>query len=192
MSGKHSPPRFGRSRRSRARRAGRRGLLGWWLLWRVPALALIVMAAWWFLFRPIAQEQGWVRIDASFALCGEGARAAGCVIDGDTVVLADGEARRRIRFTGFDAPELEGECEAERVLARAARSRLHLWLAEGAFEWNGADDPPRDRYGRELRAARRIGPEGEREYLAATMIASGLAAAPEWGQPPRDWCAQGS
>lgn len=188
MPGKHSPPRFRRSPKTRRRGAGGRGFLGWWLLWRVPALALIVMLAWWFIFRPIAQEQGWVRVDHNFALCGDGTRAAGCVIDGDTLVLGSGRALRRIRLTGFDAPELDGACEAERALAQAARGRLHQWLEQGSFEWNGADDPPRDRYGRELRAARRIGPEGGRELLADAMIASGLASSRNWGEPPRNWC----
>lgn len=146
------------------------------------------MLAWWFVFRPIAQEQGWVRVDTSFALCGEAARATGCVIDGDTLVLGFGREQRRVRLTGFDAPELDGQCEAERALAQAARLRLHQWLGEGAFEWNGADDPPRDRFGRELRAARRTSPGHQREPLAETMIASGLASSRAWGEPPRDWC----
>lgn len=165
----------------------------WWMLWRVPILALVVMLAWWFVFRPVAQEQGWVRVEASFALCGaprdpDEPRAHGCVIDGDTLALGSGSTQRRIRLTGFDAPELDGPCEAERELAEAARVRLHEWLARGEFEWNGAEDPPRDRYGRELRSARRSDLGGSREYLAETMIASGLAAPREWGQVPRDWC----
>lgn len=188
MSGEHSPPRFRRPRKSRATRARRRGLLGWWLLWRVPALALIVMLAWWFVFRPLAQEQDWERVDASFALCGEGARGEGCVIDGDTLVLGFGQEQRRIRLTGFDAPELDGRCEPERARALAARLRLHQWLGEGPFEWDGGDDPPRDRFGRELRAARRTASGGERELLAETMITSGLATSRAWGEPPRDWC----
>lgn len=146
------------------------------------------MLAWWFIVRPIAQEQGWVRVDASFALCGEGPRARGCVIDGDTVVLGSGSAQRRIRLTGFDAPELDGACDAESALAEAAKLRLHQWLGEGTFEWNGADDPPRDQYGRELRSVRRVVRGGEREYLADVMIASGLASERSWGEGPRDWC----
>lgn len=183
MSRRNSRPRFARERRS-AR--------GWWLLWRVPTLVLVVMAAWWFLLRPIEQEQGWVVVDEGFALCsgGGGERKEGCVVDGDTVVLGFGNARRRIRFTGFDAPEMDGACEAESELALAARDRLHDWLSEGAFEWNGAGDPPRDRYGRELRRARRARPDGSYEELADIMIASGLAAASGWGSEPRDWCSR--
>lgn len=188
MPRRNPRPRFKRS--SSGGPPGRRWRLrDWWLLWRVPILALIVMVAWWFIFRPISQEQGWVAVDEGFALCsGRGERQPGCVVDGDTVVIGFGSERRRIRLIGFDAPELDGACKAERDLAIIARARLHQWLSEGAFEWNGADDPPRDRYGRELRRARRIGTEGRSEELADTMIASGLAAASGWGVEPRNWC----
>lgn len=172
------------------KRPTRRSRLGaWWLLWRVPTLLLIVMALWWFLFRPIAQEQGWVEVTTSFAICAEpGPRAQGCVVDGDTVVVGFGGEQRRIRLTGFDTPELDGACEAERELAQVARARLHRWLNRGAFEWNGADDPPRDRYGRELRRVRRVASDGAREYLAETMIAAELASESGWGAERVDWC----
>ena len=146
------------------------------------------MAVWWFAVRPVVSEQGWVLVTESFALCGEGMRADGCVIDGDTVFLGFGPNQRRIRLIGFDAPELDGACEAEVRLARAARQRLYEWLSEGAFEWNGADEPPRDQYGRELRAARRQS-EGGEETLAEVMIASGLASESGWGSNPVNWCA---
>lgn len=129
-----------------------------------------------------------MEVTQSFAMCGQGQRKEGCVIDGDTLVLGERPNQRRIRLTGFDAPELDGACETERKLAIAARERLHQWLAQGAFEWNGADSPPRDQYGRELRAARRDGPDGAPEALSKVMIASGLAAPSGWGEPPRNWC----
>lgn len=130
-----------------------------------------------------------MQVTDRFALCGSGgARESGCVVDGDTVVIGFGSQRRRIRLTGFDAPELDGACEAERGLAVTARGRLHQWLSEGAFEWNGADDPPRDQYGRELRRARRVDKDGNTDDLAETMIASGLAAESGWGTEPKDWC----
>lgn len=164
----------------------------WWLLWRVPALALFVMAFWWFAIRPVVSEQGWVLVDQDFVLCGVDARAEGCVIDGDTVLIAaptgSRSDQRRIRLTGFDAPELDGACEDERRLARAARVRLHEWLQEGPFEWNGADSSPRDQYGRELRAARRTLSGGTTQTLAETMIASGLAQGSGWGETPHGWC----
>ncbi len=183
MSRRPSPPRF----RRRSTLAGR--LFQWWLLWRVPLLLLVVMSVWWFVFRPIAAEQGWVRVTERFAICGEdGPREAGCVVDGDTLVMGFGPGQRRIRLMGFDVPEMDGACETERTLARAARRRLHAWLGEGAFEWNGADDPPHDRYGRELRAVRRIGAGGARERLSRVMIESGLASESGWGADERDWC----
>jgi endonuclease YncB( thermonuclease family) len=161
----------------------------WWLLWRVPVLLLAVMALWWFGFRPFAGEQGWVPVSERFALCGKGgARAASCVVDGDTVVIGGGRAQRRIRLTGFDAPELEGACLAERRLALEAQRALHTWLARGGFEWNGGADPPRDQYGRELRAARRSAPGGRRELLANHMITRGLAGESGWGSSPVNWC----
>lgn len=186
MSRRSPPPRFRRSRKARPSKGI--GLFNWWLVWRVPALALIVMLVWWFVIRPIVQEQGWVEVSYGFAICGEGERARGCVIDGDTVFISEGAERRRIRLTGFDAPELDGACETEKRLAIAARTRLHEWLEEGSFEWNGEDNPPRDQYGRELRAARRLTSGGGEEMLAEVMISSGLAAERGWGEPPRDWC----
>jgi len=171
-------------------------MLTWWMLWRVPALLGIVMAAWWFGVRPVLEERGWVAIDATFALCGDdrgggdmGGRT-GCVVDGDTVVLfGAGDALRRIRLTGFDAPELDGACQAERKAALRAKLALHEWLAEGAFEWNGGAEPPRDRFGRELRRARRVTPDGTTQNLAEAMVARGLAARDGWGEAPTDWCA---
>ena len=158
-------------------------------MWRVPVLAAIAIGLWWFAVHPAVTEHGWVRVTDPFALCGEGNRAAGCVIDGDTLFLGSRPNHRRIRLTGFDAPELNGACEEEVLLARAARLRLYQWLQEGAFEWDGADDPPRDQYGRELRAARRQ-TEGGHETLADAMIESGLASPSGWGTSPVDWCAK--
>lgn len=159
------------------------------MLWRVPALLAIVSAAWWFLYRPYAEEQGWVRVTDRFALCGErwdGAK--GCVVDGDTLVIGSGSARRRIRLTGFDAPEMDGACAVEREQAEKSRRALHQWLAQGPFEWNGEADPPRDQYGRELRRVRRALGQGRREYLAEVMIERGLAGESGWGTVPVDWC----
>jgi endonuclease YncB( thermonuclease family) len=186
MPRRSSPPRFRRPRKARPSKGI--GLFNWWLIWRVPALALVIMLAWWFIIKPIAQEQGWVEVTHGFAICGEGPREVGCVIDGDTVFISDRSVQRRIRLTGFDAPELDGACETEKRLAIAARTKLHEWLAEGPFEWNGDDNPPRDQYGRELRAARRLAGDGSEEALADVMIASGLAAQRGWGEPPPDWC----
>lgn len=111
--------------------ARRRWLPGWGTVWRVPVLVILVAALWWFAVRPLApaQDAGWVRVEAAFSLCGESPRTSGCVIDGDTVFLTDpASPPRRIRLTGFDAPELDGACQAERALARRARRGLRDWL----------------------------------------------------------------
>lgn len=171
------------------RRPARDGLLSWWNVWRVPTLVTIVAAIWWFAVRPIADEQGWVAVDQRFSLCGAGERTEACVVDGDTVRISPRGARpRRIRLTGFDAPELDGACEAERQLGRQAREALLAWLEEGPFEWNGADDPPYDQYGRELRKVRRQRRGGSPEYLAQAMVDAGLADASGWGEAQTDWC----
>lgn len=154
----------------------------------MPILALIVMGVWWFVIKPITQEQGHVRVETGFALCGEGARQKACVVDGDTVHIGFGSDRRRIRLTGFDAPEIDGACETESALAKAARARLHQWLNDGPFEWDGADDPPRDQFGRELREAHRFRAGGSHEELADIMIEAGLASPNGWGDAPKDWC----
>lgn len=171
--------------------AKRSGIGSWWMIWRMPVLLLIVMAVWWFAIRPNTAQPEWVEVPHSFAICGAGEeRQAGCVVDGDTVVIGFGTAQRRIRLTGFDAPELDGACEAERSAAAKARGRLRAWLGEGPFEWDGGVAPPRDQYGRELREARRMAANGEVTSLAETMIEAGLASESGWGATPRDWCRQ--
>ncbi|MEM7690353.1 MAG: hypothetical protein AAF291_15160 [Pseudomonadota bacterium] len=178
--------------RFRARRAGRprtSALLSWWNLWRVPTLVTIVAGVWWFGVRPITYEQGWVPVAVDFSLCGAGERTPGCVVDGDTLRIdVRGERPRRIRLTGFDTPELEGACEAERAMARQARAATLEWLAQGPFEWNGADDPPYDQYGRELREIRRKPPQGSPDYLGEALIDAGLADPSGWGEAETDWC----
>lgn len=167
-----------------------RRLLSWWIVWRVPTLLLIVMAVWWFLYRPLIEDRDWVRVEGEFTLCSERfAGAVGCVIDGDTIVMGTGAQRERIRLTGFDAPELDGACSDERALAFRARMRTLRWLNSGSFEWDGGLNAPRDQYGRELREARRASSEGEIEWLSDVMIGTGLAG--DGGPYARevDWCA---
>jgi endonuclease YncB( thermonuclease family) len=172
-----------RSRRSRKRR-----WLGWWVMWRIPVLLILVMLAWWFIYRPIAANMGdWVEAEHGFDTCGESGRGFACVSDGDTVTLGYGNSTRRIRLTGFDAPEIEGKCPAESAAAVRAQTALREWLNRGAFEWDGGNAPPHDRYGRELRSVRRTLPDGGRETLAQFMIDADLASGPgpwEW----QDWC----
>ncbi len=116
------------------------------------------------------------RSNASSLCAAAGAGGAACVIDGDTLAIGP----RRIRLTGYDAPEIDGLCEAERRLAQVAREELAAWLNLGAFELDGGAEPPRDDYHRELRAARRGG-----EELAETMIERELARR---SRLDRGWC----
>ncbi|MEL7319235.1 MAG: hypothetical protein AAFN04_11420 [Pseudomonadota bacterium] len=181
------PARF--RTRGNPRQSGRTSLFSWWNLWRVPTLVTIVAAIWWFGVRPITHEQGWVPVRMDFSVCGQGERTTGCVVDGDTLrVDVRGQRPRRIRLTGFDTPELDGACEAERQLADQARQAVAAWLAKGPFEWNGADDPPYDQYGRELREIRRKASDGSAEYLGETLIDAGLADPSGWGELETDWC----
>lgn len=137
---------------------------------------LPVLAGAWLLVQQWGWGQGeWTPMRRTFALCGRQSAQA-CVIDGDTLAVG----KRRIRLVGFDAPELDGACEAERQLARAARDALATWLNAGPFEMDGGADPPRDRYGRELRAVRRGS-----EALADTMVQRGLARR---SREDRPWC----
>ena len=125
-----------------------------------------------------------VALPTRFTLCGDGGSAA-CVIDGDTVAIGGfGKDARRIRFTGFDAPELDGPCEAEREAALRARRALADWLNAAPAHVDGGEEPPRDRYGRELRAATRA----DGTTLADHMLDRGLASESGWGATLRDWC----
>lgn len=162
------------NRRRRWRQAWRR-----WR-WLLPALVIAALALWRGVSGSAGQE--WTLAPRPFTICGQ-ARALACVVDGDTVRIGE----RRIRLTGFDAPEMDGACAAERIRAVEAREELARWLNAGAFEMDGGADPPRDRYGRELRAARRASPQGE-ESLADHMVDAGLAEGDGW-LDGRDWCA---
>lgn len=119
------------------------------------------------------------QVTLDFALCAAPGFTPNCVVDGDTIRIGE----RRIRLTGFDAPEIEGTCQRESELALAARDEFHRWLARGPFELDGGTEPARDQYGRELRAARR----GD-EYLAEVMIERGLARDNGWGAGAANWC----
>ncbi|QZH74004.1 MAG: thermonuclease family protein [Erythrobacter sp.] len=127
------------------------------------------------LFR-LPDRSEWSPVERQFALCGSGSGGTACVIDGDTLAIGS----RRIRLTGYDAPEIEGACDAERRLAQVAREELAAWLNLGTFELYGGAEPPRDDYGRELRAARRGG-----EELADTMVERELARR---SRLDRGWC----
>lgn len=146
--------------------------------WAVPAALAIVLFA---LFgqQPERRATEWETVTLPFHSCGDGGSGP-CAIDGDTVAVGN----RRVRLTGFDAPELKGACPQEESRAQAAKAALVVWLTSGPFEWDGGSDPPRDQYGRELRSARR-----GKELLADRMIDAGLASGSGWGASVIDWCA---
>lgn len=153
----------------------RRRLRATWQRWRWLLVLALLLAAY-AVMRQLGWGQGeWHAMDRQFTICGQGS-SAGCVVDGDTLRIGS----RRVRLTGFDAPELDGACEAERALARVAREELAAWLNLGPFELEGGAEPARDQYGRELREARRGG-----ELLADTMVERGLARR---SRLDRDWC----
>lgn len=165
-----------RPKRNRGRSRRRRGLAS-----LRPWLVLIALAAVLFVIRELGlggpDFEGAEDITLAFPLCSAPGYAPNCVVDGDTIRIGD----RRIRLTGFDAPELEGECPAESEAARQAQAELARWLALGPFQLDGGESPPRDKYGRELRAARRLSPSGEMQLLSDHMIAARLAQGDYWG-----------
>ena len=142
-------------------------------------LVAALTAAWWLYRDRLHPPEPVSAVDLRFGLCGDGGSHAACVIDGDTLAIGP----RRVRLTGYDAPELDGTCEAERVKAREARTALHTWLTKGRFTWTGGTDPPRDQYGRELREVRR----GD-DALADAMVEAGLTDGNGWGAETREWC----
>lgn len=146
-----------------------------WRSWRW-VVGLTLVLGLWAAVRQFGIGGGqWDAVERQFTVCGQGAAEA-CVVDGDTLRIG----QRRIRLTGYDAPELAGECDAERQLARVAQGELAAWLNRGAFELEGGLAPPRDQYGRELRAARRGG-----EDLAEMMVEGGYARR---SRADRGWC----
>lgn len=158
----------------------------WWPAFRLAALAAVLIASAWYL-RPVENPDEWQVVNPPFGTCGTRGRPFACVSDGDTVTLGYGASARRIRLKGFDAPEVDGACPAERAMAARATTALYDWLNRGAFEWDGGIESPRDRYGRELRTARRALPDGSYEELADVMIEADLAEGNAiWER--RDWC----
>ena len=176
------PPQFDRKWRRKRRWSARLARWRPWLV--VAALAAVTVAL--TGLPPMSREGD--PVDLRFALCGQGPASA-CVIDGDTIAVG----RRRVRLTGFDAPELDGACTAEIAKAREAREALLQWPNRAPFLLNGAEDTARDRYGRELREAWRE-PGGrasagrQPDMLADWMIERGLAAETGWGASATDWC----
>lgn len=163
------PPRF-HTKRRRNRSVGKR-LAAF-------AVILVIAVAVAFVVRLPGMGGEWQQIDTRFSLCGE-RNSNGCVIDGDTIMLG----KRKIRLSGYNAPELKGECPAESALAVQSRNALRDWLNAGPFVMDGGDEPPFDQYGRELRVLKRGG-----EWLSETMIERELAQGSGWGFERGGWC----
>ncbi|MGB7374203.1 thermonuclease family protein [Pontixanthobacter sp.] len=174
MVRKIKPPRF---HTKPLRRTRRRGGSGWRTVRAL--LTLLIALAIGAIFMHFSQTSGdWQMADTRFTLCADRSSVA-CVIDGDTIMIG----RRKIRITGYNAPEMDGQCPAESALARRSRDAVLDWLNVAPFLIGGGDDPAFDQYGRELRELRR----GD-EFLADVMIDRGLAQGSGWGTVRGGWC----
>lgn len=110
---------------------------------------------------------------AALPLCGAGKRVT-CVVDGDTLWLG-GE---KIRLDGIDAPETDGRCQAERMLARRATLALSGLLAGKAIDLRRTGT---DRYGRTLAKVLADGRD-----VGEQMLREGLAR--PWAGRRESWC----
>lgn len=143
----------------------------WWL-----GAALLVAAMWLAVQRwpgriaPAAMPNGPAEvISGTFLRCGKG-RAAGCVPDGDTLIIGT----RRIRIIGIDAPELHpARCPAEAEKGEAAAQALLALINQGPFTLAGPMPVVRDEYGRELRHLLRARPDGSVQSIADDLVATG-------------------
>lgn len=111
--------------------------------------------------------------DAS-TLCGaEQPKSAPYVYDGD--YLREGEIVYRLTLDGmdrsFDAPEINGKCEREKVLAKLSRDRLRELISDGyRVKPNGETTPAR---GGGKRIVAMVYVNGEN--VGTTLIREGLA-----------------
>lgn len=112
-----------------------------------------------------------------FGACGFGLHK-NCVVDGDTFIL-NGD---RIRIADIDAPETNGLCEYEVVLAARATQRLRALLNEGPFELRAYASRDLDTYGRKLRTLHRDG-----RSIGDILVGEGLAR--RWVGRRQPWCA---
>ena len=110
------------------------------------------------------------QVNEHFTRCGPG-RGHACVIDGDTIKLG----QRKLRIIGIDTAEVDAQCPAEAGMAEAATAELQRLLNQGPFEMVGRIGDPKDRYGRDLRAIRRVRPDGTEQSIAVEMRKSGGA-----------------
>ena len=94
------------------------------------------------------------------------------VVDGDTVVLADG---RHLRYLGIDAPEMDAASKRSRDLAERARS-FNVSLVGGHEVRLEFDRVRKDKYGRTLAYVYVGGTSAN-----AALVAEGLARASFFG-----------
>ena len=139
------------------------------------ALGALALAIWPTLDPALVEPPAFLSSEAetiseNFTRCGPG-RGHACVVDGDTFKLG----QRKVRIIGIDAPEVHGACAEETRLAGAATAKLQLLLNQGPFELVGRLDDMKDRYGRDLRIARRELSDGRYQSIAEEMRKSGLA-----------------
>jgi micrococcal nuclease len=115
---------------------------------------------------------------AQFSQCGGPVRF-NCIIDGDTFWYQG----RKIRIADINTPETDqAQCDSERQLGEAAKSRLGKLLNAGGFTLAAnPDGRDTDTYGRDLRILMRGG-----QSLGDVLVAEGLAE--QWQGYRRDWC----
>lgn len=98
------------------------------------------------------------------------------VIDGDTVVLEDGET---VRLVGIDAPE-DGACGHDRATQRLVR------LVEGRRVWLRQSDEDRDRYDRLLRYVDRGPVDAGLELIESGLAIARYDSRDGYGEHPRE------
>ncbi|MEO7603327.1 MAG: thermonuclease family protein [Sphingomicrobium sp.] len=153
----------------------------WWRRLRMVGLLVLLLALSWWLSRPPPPSVGPERVAERFTRCGQSSGFA-CVVDGDSFHLG----KRRIRIRGIDAPEREGACPAEIVLAERSAARLAELLGAGPFTMTVVGGNERDQYGRELRVLTRRGNDGRTRSIGTAMVEAGLAH--DYRGHKTSWC----
>lgn len=142
--------------------------LKWWLGAAMLIAAMGLIAQYWpGRVAPATMPTGPAEVIAGpFVRCGKG-RAAGCVPDGDTLIIGT----RKIRIIGIDAPELHpSRCPAEAEKGEAAAQSLLALVNQGPFTLAGPTPVVRDEYGRELRHLLRARPDGSVQSIADDLV----------------------